>query len=115
MNCPICGSIMKPLAFSNFCPNDCDRKSPDDPKSIEFVFNGELWKMALIRENEECPAWATHRWYVYNDTKFRRSLDSFATEWNSFSAPEPGWCIADHPEGNKPDPISSVIFARISK
>ncbi len=26
MKCPDCGTEMKPLATSMFCPNDCDRK-----------------------------------------------------------------------------------------
>ena len=30
-SCPDCGAQMKPLAFSEFCPNDCDRKPCDLP------------------------------------------------------------------------------------
>lgn len=26
MKCPDCGTEMKPLALSMYCPNDCDRK-----------------------------------------------------------------------------------------
>ena len=39
--CPDCGAQMKPLAYSEYCPNDCDRKveSEIDPeKTPKMIF-----------------------------------------------------------------------------
>ncbi len=39
--CPDCGSQMKPLAYSEYCPNDCDRKVQgeiDPEKTPKVIF-----------------------------------------------------------------------------
>ncbi len=39
--CPDCGAQMKPLAYSEFCPNDCDRKVQgeiDPEKTPKLIF-----------------------------------------------------------------------------
>lgn len=33
-DCPVCGAQMKPLLFSEFCPNDCDRAPTYLPPEI---------------------------------------------------------------------------------
>lgn len=41
MKCPDCGTEMKPLATSMYCPNDCDRKvreEIDPEKTPRIVF-----------------------------------------------------------------------------
>ena len=45
MNCPTCGTKMKPLATSMFCPNDCDRKveKETDP-SLDLTPPVIYWK-----------------------------------------------------------------------
>ncbi len=39
MKCPDCGTEMKPLATSVYCPNDCDRKVTEhiDPEKTEPI------------------------------------------------------------------------------
>lgn len=45
MKCPDCGTEMKPLALSVYCPNDCDRKVQQEidpektPKMIKYQAN----------------------------------------------------------------------------
>ena len=38
--CPDCGTEMKPLATSVYCPNDCDRKVTEhiDPERTEKIY-----------------------------------------------------------------------------
>ena len=47
MKCPDCGTEMKPLAFSVYCPNDCDRKVQEeiDPEKTP--------RMILVSSSEE--------------------------------------------------------------
>ena len=40
MNCPTCKTPMKPLAFSEYCPNDCD-KLDDLDKQPSLAFDDE--------------------------------------------------------------------------
>jgi hypothetical protein len=55
--CPDCGGPMKPLAYSEFCPNDCDRKG------------------------ESLPAWPAHQSAELDDIFLPRSKpDDFSDE-----------------------------------
>lgn len=48
MKCPDCGAEMKPLVFSEYCPNDCDRKVQDeiDPEKTPKVI---FWEDSPFR------------------------------------------------------------------
>lgn len=118
MNCPSCGIAMKLLLTSYYCPNDCDKKSSNELKSIELKWNNKLWKMALINPGEDCPSWATHRWWLWESDW---NLENLVKQWGCtegpFEAPDalPGWLIANRPDGARTDHSQSVVFCRIPK
>lgn len=115
MNCPSCGSVMKSLWISDYCPNDCDKKALNEPKSIELKWGDKLWKMALIGSNEDCPSWATHRWWVFEPTE---NLEDLAKAWGYTEGPSddpytPGWTIETRSDGARSDLSQSVVFCII--
>lgn len=57
--CASCGSAMRPLFTSMFCPNECD---PSGPRSIEI--DSERWWVALVPPEGKIPSWATMGWYL---------------------------------------------------
>ncbi len=49
--CPDCGEEMKPLAFSEFCANDCDRK----PEAIETETTQKYGPFAYAKRCPKVP------------------------------------------------------------
>lgn len=59
MKCPDCGAEMKPLAYSEFCPNDCDRKVQVeiDPEKTEKIIFSTDSTVSLKIDDEDLERW----------------------------------------------------------
>lgn len=58
MNCPTCGTAMRPLLTGEFCPNDCDRPRVDSEESSPCTLAPYGW--VCTRESGHdgpCAAW----------------------------------------------------------
>lgn len=117
MKCPSCGGNMKLLLTSYYCPMDCDKKSSNDTKSIELRWGGNLWRMALTEPGEDCPSWATHRWWILASTEnFEKLTKTWGyNEGPSVDWPTPGWPIESRVDGARSDSSRSAVFCKISK
>lgn len=57
MKCPDCGTEMKPLALSMYCPNDCDRKVQEeiDPEKTPLLIKWDTTEaMDLCSAGSSC-------------------------------------------------------------
>lgn len=65
MKCPDCGAEMKPLAYSVYCPNDCDR-IPEliDPEKTEKIiyFTPPSESLSSVTDEDLDKWWDSLNW-----------------------------------------------------
>lgn len=98
MNCPTCGSEMRPLFTSLYCPMNGGRGCT----SPTLELGGRRWRYARVEGGEVVPMWATHGWYLSSESNAplmdssvpaEELLARMQREWHRRK--EPGWPIAD--------------------
>lgn len=67
--CPICGSGLKPLATSSYCPNDCDRnvagESASNASNNNWTrYKDSNWYYIKLGAGDLIPKGATHGWTI---------------------------------------------------
>lgn len=70
--CPTCGSALKPLATSSFCPNDCDRKVAST--SSWNRYKDSFWYYMELKIGDRIPEDATRGWYINEVGALERAM-----------------------------------------
>lgn len=107
-DCPRCGTHLRPLFTSLFCPNDCDRRDRDE--YIITMIDGFRWRMALVPFGARFPQWATRgRYLLESDRRFDPRIESDAMRALAFLRKEweedgpDWWKIENHIKGRTND------------
>lgn len=101
--CPTCGSEMRPLAFSVYCPNDCDR-DPNPWKS----YPGVTWVWKVILDRASLPKDAARAWMIGKEADTIDVLRCMAGDRPS----EPGWPISGSIESHE---FPLLVFKFLNK
>lgn len=74
--CPVCGSIMKPLLYSSYCPNDCGQYRTDWKKYLDYN-----WYYLVLKQGEIIPPKTTHGWWVLTDERELMTALEYGLPW----------------------------------
>ena len=74
IKCNQCGTAMKPLFNSVFCPKDCDRDRAVDSSrdlSVYSFYDRRMvpWLAQRVLANSPAPSWARYQWFLFDKTR----------------------------------------------